>query len=607
MFPERDKFGLSQKDNIFFNDLLITSSLVKKAYETACREHLGQYRKTGEPYVEHCKEVAKIICNEWEIKDELILSAALLHDTLEDTNINMQQLISEFGEDVTTLVENVSKFRSDSKSIEDKETLKKIVRRSYIDPRVAVIKLADRLHNMRTLSVMTEKQKISKSQETIEVYAKLAKSLGMWEVKIELEDLSFFYINPEGYKKTKDRIESDPRNDELFISYIESNLKELISSSDLKGEIHFKLNGIWAINKKEEKNIFEGKSLPGDYSKVNDLISYRALFKNTTDCYKFLGILHNFFNNHFDEKRFDEFIAKPRENGYSAIQTTLNFPEGAVEVAITTFEREDFNNDGVINLIKKGERNLNQFTLKLVFTPYGIWFLKKEATGIDLAVMCSPERGIYSKSVLINGEKKPLSVNIPNASDVDFIWGNNGENLVDPKLINYALPQTKNILEEAIIQKNRENLVKKGKLILEKILSSRGLLDLSDVPGLESKFLGRLPDQSCDNKYFLIGGGYIADEIIISDLDQLGINKKSIGLTTIKIIGKDKRGVLKNLSAIIADFGGNIYGIRYGKKEKNNYLLRIIIEGLNLEKEESIRKLLKDMAKKMHFNEVVVV
>ena len=607
MGPESKKLGLAQKESISIDDLLVKSVFIKKAYNTASKEHLGQFRKSGEPYVEHCKEVAKIICDEWGIKDEVILSAALLHDTMEDTNINMQQVVFEFGRDVEGLVDGVSKFRSESKKDGDKETLKKIVRRSYIDPRVAVIKLADRLHNMRTLSVMTEKQKISKSQETIEVYAKLAESLGMWEVKVELEDLSFHYINHEEYEKTKKKIESDPRNDKLFISYIESNLEELMIVSDLKGKVSSKLNGVWAIKKKEEKNIFEGKSLPEDYSKIDDLISYRVLFENTLNCYKYLGVLHNFFNRYLDEKRFDEFIAKPRENGYSAIQTTLDFPEGAIEIAITTFERENFNNHGVINLIKDGERNLNKFTLKLVFSPYGIWFLKKEATGIDLAVMCSPERGIYSKLALINGEIKPLSVNIPNASEVDFIWGDNGENLVNSKLINYALPETKNILEEAIIKKNREKLIEKGKIIMEKILAPRGLLDLSDVPSLESKFLGKLPDQSCDNKYFLIGGGYVSNEIITADLNRLGIKKELVGLTTIKITGEDKKGVLKNLSTMITDLGGNIQGIRYGKKEKDNYLLRIVVEDLDLDKEKSIKKSLNDLSEEMHFNEIIVV
>ncbi|MDD4938313.1 MAG: HD domain-containing protein, partial [Candidatus Shapirobacteria bacterium] len=183
------------------------SERVVSAYNFAQKSHEGQFRKSGEPYFTHCVEVCNILKNEWGITDENYLVAALLHDTVEDCGLTIEQLKLQFGIEVAELVSGVTKLKSST----DRETLKKVLDKSYINPGVAVIKLADRLHNMRTLQFMKPEKQIEKSQETLDIYTRLAESLGLWNAKTELEDLCFKYLDPEKYQKTLTDLESDPR------------------------------------------------------------------------------------------------------------------------------------------------------------------------------------------------------------------------------------------------------------------------------------------------------------------------------------------------------------------------------------------------------------
>ncbi|KKT67157.1 MAG: hypothetical protein UW60_C0012G0043 [Candidatus Woesebacteria bacterium GW2011_GWA2_44_33] len=559
------------------------SERIREALVFGEQAHRGQKRRTGEPYFEHCKTVANIILG-WGIADEDLITAALLHDTLEDTQVTLEELRARFGKGVAALVDGVSNFRSETGRAIDRETLRKVFDRSYIDPRVAVLKMADRLHNMQTLGGMPEAKRTPKAKETLEVYAKLAESLGMWKLKVQLEDLAFSFFDPEEFTRIKSQVDSDPRRSPLFIDHVRSRLVELLREGNLAGEVDVKVNGYWAIKKKREVAALQGKSLPNSFRWINDLVSFRVLLAEKRDCYTFLGVVNHAFSEDFDEERFDEFLARPRDNGYSAIQTTVNFSQGATEIAITTRENEAFNDWGVVELLRKGQRDLSQYVLKLVFTPSGVWFLKKEATGIDLAHLINPRTGIYAEAIVINNKRRSLSTVIPNATEIEMGWGS-GEKILSQELLGYTLPATRKAIEDALIRAERERLVQQGKEVTEKLLAPRGILDLEDLGERAKNLFPSRGDQSLENLYFLIGGGYLNELLVTEELDRLGITKESLGLTTVRVLGVDQEGILADLSSWIKDIRGNIIALSH-RKEGRNYSLRLVVEGLDSEGEK---------------------
>lgn len=259
---------------------------------------------------------------------------------------------------MTDLVEGVTKLD------DDKEILSKVLDKSYLNPGVAIIKLADRLHNMRTLGLMKPEKQHEKARETMDVNTKLAESLGMWEVKTELEDLSYQYLSPKDYLKTKNQVDNDPRRDQLFLAYVKSGLEQLLEENSYHGSMESRFNGYWALKHKQKKDGVQGRRDPDNFSEVNDLVSFRLSLSNVEDCYCFLKILHEKFGEMVDYDRFDEFVgANKRINGYEAIQTTITFPQRPVEIALVTPEMEEFNKHGVLALIK----NQQQSELKNMF------------------------------------------------------------------------------------------------------------------------------------------------------------------------------------------------------------------------------------------------
>jgi (p)ppGpp synthase/HD superfamily hydrolase len=359
MYPE--KFVLIENtEKIEFK-----SDRMRAAYDLAVKSHEGQYRNSGEPYINHCVEVFKILRDEWKIEDEDYLIAALLHDTVEDTNITLQKIKTEFGDQVTEFVDGVTKLQTKN----DIETLKKVLNKTYLNPGVAIIKLADRLHNMRTLEFMKPEKQIEKASETLDVYTKLAESLGMWEVKTELEDLCFKYLEPEKYKQTLLELKSDSRLSTDFVGHMKSRIEQLLIENKIDSEVETRKSGSWILIKKQEKMALTGKSSPNTFKDINDVISFRVKTNSVNDCYRVLEKVHNEFGEMIDYDRFDEFIgANKRINGYQALQTTVNSNQGPIEIAIMTKEMEEFNNRGIINLINEG-KDLKNYVLKLVLLP----------------------------------------------------------------------------------------------------------------------------------------------------------------------------------------------------------------------------------------------
>lgn len=575
------------------------SPVVSMAYDFAQKSHDGQLRKSGEPYFTHCVGVYNIEKDEWGIKDDSVLAADLLHDTVEDCGVSVGQLRVLFGDEVASLVSGVTKLKSSS----DKETLRKFLSESYINPRVSTIKLADRLHNMRTLQYMSPEKQIEKSRETLDVYTKLAESLGIWVAKTELEDLSFKYLDPQNYQKTAKLCDLDPRLDKNFTCNLSSRISQLLADTRIDGEVEIRKSGYWILNKKREKMALRGKSSLVDFRDINDLVSFRVQLNTVYDCYRFLYEIHRDFGSLVDYSRFDEFIgANKRINGYQAIQTTINFPQGPVEVAIMTKEMEEFNNRGIVGLINS-QKDLKDYALKLVFTPKGtVRFLPKNATGVDFAGLINPRVLAEAESINIDGVDCPLTVVIPNAS---VLRVNLGETRRAPLggLEKYCLPQTMRIIQEQRILENRDNLVNQGEKILESLLIPRGLLVLSDIGDSINPLLYRLGCQSLDDLYFLLGNRSVKEELINEELNLAGITKENLKITTIRLSGGDKPRVLIDVVRKISDMNKNIVHIEQ-KNVKGQFNIRILVQDMNLDDENELKSFLTEDSR---FSEGLVV
>jgi len=567
------------------------SKLTFNALKFAKKAHHGQKRKSGEPYVKHPIRTAQIIKKEWGLKDEVLIAASYLHDTIEDCDsVNLQILTEKFGEEVALIVDGATKLKKTALNANtDSETQKKIVLKTHLDPRVALVKLADRLDNMRTLdSLPLEKQKY-KSLETLKVYVPLAWSLGIWEVKRELEDLSFQYLGenaPEDYLEIKNQIKKDPRNSKAFINFWISNLKSIMQEEQIKGDIDIRKNSYWALIKKRGKEARLGKSTTQSFFDINDLISIRIQTNTIEDCYKLLGKIHNEQNikNLIDHSRFDEFIGDARDNGYRAIQITLRTPKGALEVAIATQEMEDFNRFGVISLMIKGEKDLSEYLLKLIFTKDDdLIFLPREATLLDASYQINPAMGARAKKGIIDNETYSLSTVIPNGSKIEIITENEITN--KKNLINYVLPKTKRLIEDETRREQIKKIINKGEIYTQQIVNDFGFYNLDDFleifPKLKTDLLLEFGCKNISDFYLKI-----AMDNQKKNQFQKWINKKNIknsNIHTIIIKGEDKPGILSEITSEIKKMGGNILGVNLRSLDKK-YKLRLIVEGIKNKK-----------------------
>jgi len=565
------------------------SNRLASAYNFAQKSHEGQFRKSGEPYFIHCVEVFNILKNEWGVKDENCLIAALLHDIVEDTDVKPEQLKLEFGNEVSELVSGVTKLKSST----DRETLKKVLNKSYIDPRVSILKLADRLHNMRTLEFMKLEKQIEKSRETLDVYTRLAESLGIWSAKTELEDLCFKYLEPEKYQKTLAELKTDKRLNSDFTCYLKSRMEQLLSDSNINGQIEARKSGCWILTEKQEKMALKGKSNVDSFKDINDVISFRVKLNSINNCYRILHEIHSDFGEMVDYDRFDEFIgANKRVNGYQALQTTINFPQGPVEVALMTKEMEEFNNWGVISLIND-KKDLKDYVLKLIFTPTGsVRFLPKNATGVDFAAAISPRVLAEAESINIDGIDKPLTVVIPNASTIRVNIGESRRAPIEG-LEDYALPQTRKTIQEQRILEKKDILTKQGQDILESILTPRGLLVLTDVGDSINPILYKLGCQGIDDLCFMLGNGSIKENLINEELNLAGITKERLGITSIRLKGQDKPKILIDVIKRISEMDKNITHIEQKNKD-NEFNVRILVKDMNKDEEIILREYLSE-------------
>ena len=315
-------------------------ALVDKAYHYAEEKHKKQLRKSGEPYIIHPLAVAEIVV-EIGLDTDAIL-AALLHDCLEDTDASFDELVRLFGRTVAELVEGVTKLtRVNYSTTEEQqmENLRKMFMAMSKDIRVILIKIADRLHNMRTLEYQSGPKQISKSTETMEIYAPLAHRLGMQKLKWELEDLSLQYLDPEGYHQIMDYLAEHKDSDNRFMQGIQMKITERLESVGIHGTIYGRIKHVYSIYRKlkdQHKTIDE----------LYDLYAFRVIVDDIPDCYNVLGHIHDLFNP--VPGRFKDYISTPKPNMYQSLHTTVIGTEGIpFEVQIRTWKMHETAEYGV--------------------------------------------------------------------------------------------------------------------------------------------------------------------------------------------------------------------------------------------------------------------
>ena len=304
---------------------------IQKAYEYADRKHQNQLRKSGEPYIIHPLAVAEIVAEIGLDTDAIV--AALLHDCLEDTDASFEEISRMFGETVANLVEGVTKLtRVQYSTMEEQqmENLRKMFMAMSKDIRVILIKIADRLHNTRTLQYQTPAKQISKSMETMEVYAPLAHRLGMQKIKWELEDTSLQYLDPEGYQEIIDYLKKNEDSANSFMNAIQSKITTRLASVGIHGSIYGRIKHTYSIYRKMRA---QNKTIDELY----DLYAFRVIVDNIADCYNVLGHIHDLFNP--IPGRFKDYISTPKPNMYQSLHTTVIGSQGIpFEVQIRTWE-----------------------------------------------------------------------------------------------------------------------------------------------------------------------------------------------------------------------------------------------------------------------------
>ena len=296
-------------------------SLIDKAYQVAKKAHEGQMRKSGEPYIIHPICVA-IILAQLELDKETIV-AGLLHDVVEDTAMTYDDIVKEFGEEIALLVDGVTKLTQLNYSADKIELQAENLRKMFLamakDIRVILVKLADRLHNMRTLQYQKPEKQKEKARETMDIYAPIAQRLGISKIKIELDDLSLKYLQPEVYKQLADEIALSKDAREAFVRDIIAEVKEHVEAAGIDCEIDGRVKHFFSIYR---KMVNQDKTL----DQIYDLFAVRILVETVKDCYAALGVIHEIYKP--IPGRFKDYIAMPKPNMYQSLHTTLIAPNG---------------------------------------------------------------------------------------------------------------------------------------------------------------------------------------------------------------------------------------------------------------------------------------
>ena len=535
-------------DKIRENKLDIDESKVVEAYTLAYESHSGQKRKSGEDYILHPVEVAEMLID-MKIDTDTVV-AGILHDVVEDTLIPLDEIEYNFGEGVKRLVDGVTKLKKIPKpnirNIQKNENVRKMVISMANDIRVVIIKLADRLHNMRTLKYMSPEKQQEKSKETMEIYAPIAHRIGMAKIKWELEDISFRYLHPENYKEISNLVKIKREEREKYTDEFIKIIKEELEKDNIKGEVTGRPKHLYSIyrkmNEKEKK-----------FADLNDLIAIRVIVDEVSDCYSVFGIIQNLFIP--VEGRFKDYIAVPKENGYRSLHTTVRGPGGKrVEIQIRTMEMHNFAEDGVAahwkykeknrakpnderyyskikKIIEEGSENPEIFFKKVTESLIGnsifVMTPKEEveifdvgSTVLDFAFQIHTQIGYRTIGAKVNDIIVPLDEKLKTGDRVEILTSKNEIRGPGTDWINMVHnSSSKNKIRKWFKDKEFEEKSKEGELILEKEFKKRKirLRDLVEEGKEDERILFYMKKYNVNEIkqfYYKIGTGIPIDKLM---------------------------------------------------------------------------------------------
>ncbi len=526
--------------------------IIDKAYNFAKKSHGDQKRKSGEPYIIHPIHTALILAD-LELDKESIM-AGLLHDVMEDTAATREIMIKEFGEEVTDLVDGVTKLTKldyDVDKVEEQaENLRKMFLAMAKDIRVILIKLADRLHNMRTLMYMTPEKQKEKSKETMDIYAPIADRLGISKIKIELDDLALRYLEPEKYKELVDGVHERLEHREEFMSNLIAEVAGYIEKAGIKATIDGRVKHYFSIYK---KMTMQHKTL----DQIYDVFAVRIIVDSVMECYGALGIIHEKYTP--VPGRFKDYIAMPKQNMYQSLHTTLIGPNGQpFEIQIRTYEmhktaeygiaahwkyKENITGDGdneeqkiawlrqilewqrdmsdnheFINLLKD---DLNMFSERVYcFTPNGdVKNLPSGSTPIDFAYSIHSAVGNKMVGARVNGKMVNIDYKLQNGDRVEIITSNNSTGPSRDWLKVVQSTQAKNKINVWFKQQNKEENIVKGKELIEKYCKAKNI-NLSEIlkPAYMEKVRLKYSYKEWDSLIASIGHGGLKEGQIVNKL-----------------------------------------------------------------------------------------
>ncbi|MBD9164362.1 MAG: bifunctional (p)ppGpp synthetase/guanosine-3',5'-bis(diphosphate) 3'-pyrophosphohydrolase [Blautia wexlerae] len=581
-------------------------SMIEKAYKVASEAHEGQKRKSGEPYIIHPLCVA-IILADLELDKETIV-AGLLHDAVEDTWMTYEEVEKEFGSEVALLVDGVTKLGQLSYSADKVEVQAENLRKMFLamakDIRVILIKLADRLHNMRTLQYMRPEKQQEKARETMDIYAPIAMRLGISKIKVELDDLSLKYLKPDVYYDLVQKVALRKSEREQFVGAIVKEVKKHMDDANIKAQVDGRVKHFFSIYK---KMVNQDKTI----DQIYDLFAVRILVDTVKDCYAALGVIHEMYKP--IPGRFKDYIAMPKPNMYQSLHTTLIGPNGQpFEIQIRTYEmhrtaeygiaahwKYKESSDGKVPVGKSEEEKLNwlrqilewqrdmsdnkEFMSLLkndldlfadsvyCFTPQGdVKTLPSGSTPVDFAYSVHSAVGNKMVGARVNGKLVPIEYEIKNGDRIEIITSQNSQGPSRDWLKLVKSTQAKNKINQWFKKELKEDNILKGKEMLAQYARAKGfkITNYTKTQYLEA-VLRKYGFRDWDSVLAAIGHGGLKEGQVFNKLVEAYDKENKKNLTDEQVLEaasetQEKLHIAKSKSGIVVK-GIHDVAVRFSK------------------------------------------
>ena len=581
-------------------------SMIEKAYRVASEAHEGQKRKSGEPYIIHPLCVA-IILADLELDKETIV-AGLLHDAVEDTWMTYEEVEKEFGSEVALLVDGVTKLGQLSYSADKVEVQAENLRKMFLamakDIRVILIKLADRLHNMRTLQYMRPEKQQEKARETMDIYAPIAMRLGISKIKVELDDLSLKYLKPDVYYDLVEKIALRKSEREQFVGAIVKEVKKHMDDANIKAQVDGRVKHFFSIYK---KMVNQDKTI----DQIYDLFAVRILVDTVKDCYAALGVIHEMYKP--IPGRFKDYIAMPKPNMYQSLHTTLIGPNGQpFEIQIRTFEMHKTaeygiaahwkykeSSDGKAPVGKSEEEKLNwlrqilewqrdmsdnkEFMSLLkndldlfadsvyCFTPQGdVKTLPSGSTPVDFAYSVHSAVGNKMVGARVNGKLVPIEYQIKNGDRIEIITSQNSQGPSRDWLKLVKSTQAKNKINQWFKKELKEDNILKGKEMLTQYARAKGFKIVNYTkPQYQDAVMHKYGLRDWESVLAAIGHGGLKEGQVFNKLVEAYDKENKKNLTDEQVLEaagetQEKLHITKNKSGIVVK-GIHDVAVRFSK------------------------------------------